>query len=116
MSKFADKTFNCLKECFPHFSIIKEFYVKVGNNKYFFDFLIKELNILIECHGEQHFKFVQYFHVDMIGFNKYKARDIAKEIFAKENNYILVKFFYSDEKKLTPDYVKEKIYNVINSS
>ena len=58
MSNFEDKMFKCLKESFPYFRIEKQFYVNVKNNKYFFDFFIKELNILIECHGEQHLRFV----------------------------------------------------------
>lgn len=113
MSKFADKMFACLKECFPYYRIVKEFYVNVDNHKYFFDFFIKELNVLIECHGEQHVKFVEHFHKDTVGFNRHKARDATKESYAAENNYTLVKFFYNEENKLTSKYIKEKIYGTI---
>ena len=113
MSNFSDKMFDCLKKSFPYFRIVKEFYVNVDSNKYFFDFYVKELNILIECHGEQHLKFVKHYHGDMVGFNRQKNRDLAKEIYASENNYTLVKFFYNEEKKLTSKYVKEKIYGSI---
>lgn len=105
--------FECLKESFPHFRIVKQFYINVENNKYFFDFYIVELSTLIECHGEQHLKFVKHYHGDMIGFNRQKNRDITKEIFAEENNYTLVKFFYDEENKLTVKYVKEKIHDAI---
>lgn len=113
MSKFADKMFDCLKESFPYFRIVKEFYINVDKCKFFFDFYIKELNVLVECHGEQHQKFVEHYHGDMIGFNRHKARDAAKEAYAYQNNYTLVKFFYNEENKLTSKYVKEKIYGTI---
>lgn len=115
MSNFEDKMFECLKGCFPYFRIEKQFYVNVKNNKYFFDFFVKELNLFIECHGEQHVKFVEHYHGDIVGFNRQKIRDKVKENFALDNNYILVKFFYDEVKKLTPEYVKEKIYESIVS-
>jgi hypothetical protein len=113
MSKFADKMFDCLKESFPHFRIVKEFYINIENVKYFFDFYIVELSTFIECHGEQHLKFVKHYHGDMIGFNRQKNRDLAKEIYASENNYTLVKFFYNELNKLTAKFVKEKVYGTI---
>ena len=51
----------------------------------------------------------------MINFYKQKIRDRAKEAYAFENNYILVKFFYDEEKKLTSDYVRKKINRVITN-
>ena len=116
MSNFEDKMFECLKKSFPYFKIEEQFYINIENNKYFYDFFIKELNILIECHGEQHLKFVKHYHGDMLGFYKQKIRDRAKEAYAFENNYILVKFFYNEIKKLTPEYVKERIYYVITTN
>ena len=115
MSNFEDKMFKCLKESFPYFRIEKQFYVNVENNKYFFDFYIKELSILIECHGEQHLRFVKHYHGDMTNYYKQVIRDRAKEAYAHVNNYILVKFFYDEEKKLTSTYVREKINGVIVS-
>lgn len=105
--------FECLKESFPHFRIVKQFYINVENVKYFFDFYIVELSTLIECHGEQHLKFVKHYHGDMVGFNRQKKRDVVKEVFAEENNYTLVKFFYDEENKLTVKYVKEKIHDAV---
>jgi very-short-patch-repair endonuclease len=113
MSKFEDDMFVYLKLMFPNYRIVKQFYVNVENRKYFFDFYIKELNVLIECHGEQHLKFVKHFHGDMVGFNRHKARDATKEAYAFENNYTLVKFFYNEAEKIKPTYVKNKIYTTI---
>ena len=115
MSNFSDKMFGCLKESFPYYKIVKEFYINVDNCKYFFDFYIVELSTFVECHGEQHLHFVKHYHKDMIGFNRQKKRDLAKEIYASDNNYTLVKFFYDEEKKLTSKYVKEKIYYAITA-
>jgi len=113
MSYFEDKMFKCLKRCFPYFKIESQFYVNINKNKYFYDFFIKELNVLVECHGEQHVKFVKHYHGDIVGFNRQKIRDKIKEVYATDNNYILVRFFYNELKKLSPEYVKEKINGAI---
>lgn len=113
MSNFEDKMLTCLEEGFPFFKIKTQYYINVDGNKYFFDFFIKELNVLIETHGDQHLKFTKHYHGTVVGFNRQKIRDKAKEIYAKENNFTLVIFYYKNFNKLTAEYVKEKIYEVI---
>ena len=49
----------------------------------------------------------------MTNYYKQVIRDRAKEAYAHVNNYILVKFFYDEEKKLTSTYVREKINGII---
>ena len=60
-----------------------------------FDFYLPESNSLIEYHGIQHYKVVEYFGGEE-GFNKRKIRDKLKKDFAKLNNIKLIEISYND--------------------
>jgi hypothetical protein len=78
-----------------------------------FDFYLVDKNILIEYNGEQHYKFINYFHRNIKGFYKQIERDIIKFLWAKENNIGLLTIKYNDyknEKELNL-LLKERIMN-----
>ena len=58
-----------------------------------FDILIKELNLIIEIDGEQHFKYVEFFKNDVI---KNQNRDLYKMRIAKENGFTLIRIVQMD--------------------
>lgn len=86
MSKLADLLEKTLHDLFPHNTIIKEHYVNYKDERLFFDFFIKELSMLVEVQGVQHYKFVKHFHVDKEGFVKQKKRDNLKKAYCEEND------------------------------
>lgn len=53
--------------------------VSDNNRKMFVDFYLVDYNIVIEYDGEQHYKFVPYFHKTIEKFEECKKRDILKE-------------------------------------
>lgn len=114
MSEIADKTYNVLKEVFFRNVIIKEHYVNYKGTKLFFDFFIKDLEILIECQGQQHTQFVKHFHEDKDGYLKSKKRDNLKVEYAQEKNITFVKFYYNEN--ITKELVINKIYKAIKES
>ena len=74
-----------------------------------FDFYLSELNILIECNGEQHYKPVN--KIKGINFTKEQAlerfedrikKDTIKRNYAKENEIKLIEISYKDIKRI-PD-------------
>lgn len=75
-------------------SYIREYVIPGSQNRYRYDFFIKDLNVLIEFHGHQH-----YFPVERFGGLKghiaCKARDKKKKILAKKNNIHLIEIHYS---------------------
>lgn len=97
MSKLADKFYDLLKKSFPHNIIVKEHYVRYKGVKLFFDFYIKDLDIVFEVQGKQHEEFVEHFHQDRDGFFELKKRDNLKIEYAETNGIPFVVINY-DEK------------------
>ena len=73
----------------------------------FVDFLIPSESLAVEVHGRQHFEFVAYFHGDMQGFRKSKARDKDKANWLELNSITLITLNYSE----TEDEWRERIIN-----
>jgi len=97
MSKLADKFYDLLKKSFPHNIIVKEHYVNYGNNRLFFDFYIKDLDILFEVQGKQHEKFIKHFHQDREGFFELKKRDNLKVAYAGVNKIPFIIINYNEK-------------------
>ncbi len=109
MSKIANELYVILKEAFPLNVIQKEHYIYYKGTRLFFDFFIKDLNVLIEVQGRQHTKFVKHFHVDKSAFLKQKNRDNYKIQYIQDNDkYCLARFNYDE--KLTKQSVIRKIF------
>ena len=74
-----------LKEMFRGYNIYEE--VKLpGSVKpakksvLYLDFFIPNAIMAVEVHGEQHFKYVPYFHKSKAGFAQAKKRDLDKRV------------------------------------
>ena len=96
MSKLSEEVFIAIKEAFPYFRVVKEYYVFYKDQKLFFDFFIPDLLLAIEAQGIQHYQYVEFFHKDGFGFYKHKHRDRRKKQWAKENSIKLVEVKSSD--------------------
>ena len=101
MSILAEKVFDVINELFhpnPYKRIWREHYVLYKNTKLFFDFYIKELNVLVEVQGQQHFKYVKFFHGEKQNFYKQKSRDNLKIQYIEENpQYTLVVINFDED-------------------
>lgn len=56
----------------------------------------KSLKCLIEYDGEQHFKFIQFFHGDEEGFKLQQLRDKIKTDYCKQHNIPLLRIPYTE--------------------
>ncbi len=98
MSEIANKIERMLKELFPYNIIINEYYINYKGSRLFFDYFIKDLGILVEVQGRQHFEFVKHFHGSMGGFLEQKKRDNLKLMYVEENERLcLVRFNYDED-------------------
>ena len=113
MSKLSDNTKDFLKEIFPHNSIYEERYIKYKGTRLFFDFYIKEMNVLIEVQGRQHDEFVKHFHVDREGFWDSKKRDNLKKEYCEENGAVLIEV--KSEKEFDKDKFIKRIWEGMTS-
>lgn len=85
------------------------------NNYDAVDWFIDELNTVIELHGKQHYEKVMFgkksFYESEQDFKKIKFRDNRKKTFLIEAGYNFVEISYKEAKNLTPEYIKNKIFN-----
>lgn len=99
-----------LSEIFSGYNIYEE--VKLPGSRdpskksvLYLDFLIPNSKIGIEVHGEQHFKFVPFFHKTKLEFLQAQARDRAKAQWCELNGMKLVELRWDD----SIDYWRNKI-------
>ena len=112
MSKIADDVYAALLIEFPHNVIQKEHFIYYKGTRLFFDFLIKDLGVLIEVQGKQHTAFIKHFHSNKDNFLNQKKRDRLKVEYVMEGSkFCLARFNYDDE--ITPNLIKHKIYNAL---
>ncbi len=81
-----------LKKLFPMNTIIEEVVLPGSSQKKSLsaDFIVVELNLMVEVHGEQHYKFNNFHYSSMADFHRAKKRDRDKAEWAKLNDLILV--------------------------
>lgn len=99
-----------------------DLYGSKGNNLLRFDFAIfknSQLVCLLEYDGEQHFKFIKYFHKNIFNFKKAKEWDRRKNAYCLRKKIPLIRIPYWDFDKLSLSslfltkeyYVKNKFHN-----
>lgn len=88
---------------------------RIPDEKYllYYDFYLPKLNILIEYHGIQHYKWIPYFQKTYHDFEKQQMRDKNKITLAKEKGIPLLEFNYKQLKELTTDQFKDFVLNRI---
>jgi very-short-patch-repair endonuclease len=62
-----------------------------------YDFFIPDRNMLIEYDGEQHFKYIPFFHETIQGFEEQQIKDEIKNCYAKDNNICLLRIKHNDD-------------------
>ena len=71
----------------------------------FIDFLIPNLKIGVEVHGQQHFKYTPFFHKSKAGFMKARARDRDKSEWCEINDITLAVLRYDS----SPEYWRQQL-------
>jgi len=83
--------------------------VSYRNNAHKFDWVILDLKIVIEAHGEQHYKPVQFGGISIdeaiSNFKLQQNRDKIKQAAAEETGYTCISIPYSDLKLINTDYI-----------
>jgi hypothetical protein len=114
MSAIANKVHETIRKLFPHNIVLVEWYVNHKGQRLFFDVFIKDLGVLIEIQGRQHFKFVKHFHGSMEGFIEQKKRDNLKlELIEESGRLCLARFNYDED--ITKKLVLKRINDALES-
>jgi hypothetical protein len=89
-----------ISEIYPTLQILEEVPISVRRNEtLFLDFYLPLKKICIEVHGEQHYKFVPFYHSTVLNFLKAQKRDRDKQEWCENNgiNYLVLSYNNQDE-------------------
>jgi hypothetical protein len=67
------------------------------NYKLRFDFYLEDFGALLEHHGKQHFKLIEYFSKTEKGLEELQERDLIKKNWAKENGFKYFMIAYNED-------------------
>ena len=91
-SKLHKNARKLLRKMFPVHTILEEVTLPGSsrNKSLSADFVLLDLKLIIEVHGEQHYKFNNFYHANVFEFVRSKKRDTNKKQWAELNNFILI--------------------------
>lgn len=100
-SSLHEKALELLKSKFPFNNILEEVTL-VGSKTRFrnsmlkADFFIPAKKLIVEVHGEQHFKYNSFFFDNKMEFFKAQVRDRDKIEWCRLNNFNIIELIYSE--------------------
>jgi len=97
-SKYHLKARNLLRQTFPTCQILEEVPIKVRRAEtLYLDFFIPLHDLCIEVHGEQHYRFVKFYHKTKLGFAQARKRDKKKVEWCELNNIGVVELPFNED-------------------
>lgn len=114
MSEIANTVVSLVRKVFKYNIILEEWHVNYKGQRLFFDVFIKDLGVLIEIQGRQHFEFVKHFHGSREGFLEQKKRDNFKLEYVEENKRLCLARFNYDE-DITEELILERVNEALDS-
>jgi hypothetical protein len=103
------KTRELISSTYPTMQILEEVPIYVRKNEtLYLDFYIPLKKICIEVHGEQHYKFVAFYHNNMLNFLKAKKRDIEKAEWCEINSIKYIALPYNETLEQWEDRIKHE--------
>ena len=95
-----------IASAFPTLQILEEVPIQVRKNEtLFLDFYLPLKKICFEVHGEQHYKFVPFYHSNILNFLKAQKRDREKEEWCEINSIKYISLAYNKENEWSNDIV-----------
>ena len=96
------KAKNLLDNLFPYDRILEEVSLpgsktEIRKSTLRADLFIPNRRLIVEVHGEQHYKFNKFFYKNKLQFYKAKARDAEKREWCEINDIRIVEFNYNEE-------------------
>tara|TARA_R110002124_G_scaffold86645_1_gene223854 strand:- start:88 stop:483 length:396 start_codon:yes stop_codon:yes gene_type:complete len=100
-SKLHQKAKEVLDSCFPYDRILEEVSLPgtrtVKNKSLRADFYIPNRTLIVEVHGQQHFKFNSFHFKDKLSFFRAQARDRSKVEWCSINDIRMVELNYDED-------------------
>jgi hypothetical protein len=96
-SSYHLQTRTLLSSLHPTLQILEEVSVPIRNSQIvYLDFYLPLLKWCVEVHGEQHYKFVPYYHGNMMSFLKSQKKDKEKKEWCELNNIKYIELPYNE--------------------
>lgn len=95
-SKYHLQARDMIKRVFPSLRLVEEVHLPGCKTSMYLDFFIPLMRIGVEVQGEQHYKFIQYFHKDKIAFMQAKMRDGQKRTWCETNDITLIELPFNE--------------------
>lgn len=96
VSQLHSKARALLQQMYPMDAILEE--VLLPGTRLFADFYIHRLKMMVEVHGEQHYKYNTHFFSSKRDFLEAKKRDQDKKNWAELNGITLVELPFNEQK------------------
>jgi hypothetical protein len=97
-SKLHLKARGILKDIFPTVQILEEVAAPITRTeKLFFDFYLNTVKLVVEVHGQQHYKFNTMFHTSAQDFANQRKRDRRKAEWCEYNNITYIELPYNED-------------------
>lgn len=86
-----------LSSVFPTLQLLEEVPIPLRKSEtLYLDFYLPLKKTCVEVHGEQHYRFVQFYHNTMLGYLRSQKRDREKEEWCNNNGVSYIVFPYNE--------------------
>jgi hemerythrin-like domain-containing protein len=97
-SSYHLETRKLLKKIYPTMQVLEEVAISPRKSEtLYLDFYIPLIKKCIEVHGEQHYKFIPYYHSNKLAFLKAQKRDKDKEEWCGINGIKYVPLMFNED-------------------
>jgi very-short-patch-repair endonuclease len=87
-----------IKKIYPTMQLLEEVTIYTHKNEVsYLDFYIPLIRKCIEVHGEQHYKYISFYHSSPLGFLKAQKKDREKKEWCNINNIILIELPFNKQ-------------------
>jgi hypothetical protein len=94
---------------YPTLQILEEVPIPLRKSEtLYLDFYLPLIKTCIEVHGEQHFKFVPFYHNNILNFLKSKKRDQEKAEWCEKNSIKYISLAYNESEQLWREKIKHE--------
>jgi hypothetical protein len=106
-SSYHLKAREFINHSYPTLQILEEVPVQIHRGEtLYLDFYLPLKKTCFEVHGEQHYKFIPFYHNTMLNFLKAQKRDREKQEWCELNNIKYIPLAYNESEEIWVERIK----------
>lgn len=96
-----------ITSAFPTLQVLEEVPIPLRKGEtLYLDFYLPLKKICFEVHGEQHYKFIPFYHTNMLNFLKSQKRDLEKKEWCELNDIKYIDLAYNESEEEWSEKIK----------